>query len=229
MGPINGGPINLAHARLRHTFLRFATLTGADLRGADLADADLREARLERADLSGADLSNAQLDGVDFANASLAGANLCGASLAGARNLTTAQLHVAEGDAATVLPANVERPLIWTVSQGMDSQPIVARSAPRRGEEPATESRHSRLIPDSNLTILASAPLCTSFRRAPATDQHENNEIQGWREDDKHWPKRLGEDIEHLVPRQTQRHQENARQRSGRAAEKTKRADNKKS
>jgi hypothetical protein len=141
MGPINGGPINLAHARLRHTFLRFATLTGADLRGADLADADLREARLERADLSGADLSNAQLDGVDFANASLAGANLCGASLAGARNLTTAQFHVAEGDAATVLPANVERPLIWTVSQGMDSQPIVARSAPRRGEETRSEEQ----------------------------------------------------------------------------------------
>ncbi|WP_280139290.1 pentapeptide repeat-containing protein [Methyloceanibacter marginalis] len=141
MGPINGGPINLAHARLRHAFLRFATLTGADLRGADLADADLREARLERADLSGADLSDAQLDGVDFANARLAGANLCGASLAGARNLTTAQLHEAEGDAATVLPANVERPLIWTVSQRMDSQPMAARPAPRRGEEARTEEQ----------------------------------------------------------------------------------------
>ena len=131
MGPINGGPINLAHARLRHAFLRFATLTGADMRGADLADADLREARLERADLSGADLSDAQLDGVDLADA----------SLAGARNLTTAQLHEAEGDAATVLPANVERPLIWTVSQGMDSQSMVARSAPRRGEEARAEER----------------------------------------------------------------------------------------
>jgi Pentapeptide repeats (8 copies) len=141
MGPINGGPINLAHARLRHAFLRYATLTRADLRGADLADTDLREARLEGADLSGADLSDAVLDGADLSGAKLIGANLCGASLANARNLTMAQLHEAEGDAATVLPANVERPLIWTVAQGVDSQSAATRPMPRRFEEPREEER----------------------------------------------------------------------------------------
>lgn len=139
MGPINGGPINLARARLRHAFLRYATLTGADLRGADLADTDLREARLEGADLTGADLSDAMLDRADLTGASLAGANLCGASLADVRNLTSAQLHEAEGDARTVLPPNAERPLIWTVTQVVDSQPAITRSAPRRIEQPREE------------------------------------------------------------------------------------------
>jgi hypothetical protein len=141
MSPINGGPVDLADARLRHAFLRFATLTGADLRRADLADTDLREARLNGADLSGADLSDAALEGADLAGASLAGANLCGASLANARNLTTAQLHEAEGDAATVLSPNVERPLIWTVAQGMESEPRVTRATPGRIEEPREEER----------------------------------------------------------------------------------------
>jgi hypothetical protein len=131
-GPINGGPIDLAHARLRHAVLRYATLTEANLEGADLADTDLRDARLERADLSGADLSDALLDRVDFAGANLAGANLCGASLLDARNLTKAQLHEAEGDIRTLLPAHLERPLIWTVGQ-MESP--AARVSPRRVEE----------------------------------------------------------------------------------------------
>jgi hypothetical protein len=139
LGPINGGPINLAYARLRHAVLRFATLTAADLGGADLADTDLRDARLEGANLVGADLSDALLDRADFAGANLSGANLCGASLADARNLTKAQLHEAEGDARTVLPADVERPLIWTVAQGVDSQATIARPAPRRAEETRDE------------------------------------------------------------------------------------------
>jgi Pentapeptide repeats (8 copies) len=147
MGPINGGPINFAHARLRHAYLRSATLTGADLRGADLADSDLSDARLEGADLSGADLSDACLEGADLARANLAGANLCGASLAKARNLTTAQLHEAEGDAATVLPPDVERPLIWTVTQVVDSRPAIARAASRRVEtEQNEEPRQSEHI-----------------------------------------------------------------------------------
>jgi pentapeptide repeat protein len=141
LGPINGGPINLAHARLRHASLRYATLTGADLRGADLADTDLRDARLERADLSGADLSDALLDRADLAGADLTAANLCGANLAETRNLTTAQLHAAEGDAATVLPAHVERPLIWTVSQVVDSQPIAVRPANGRHAETRENDR----------------------------------------------------------------------------------------
>ena len=137
LGPINGGPINLSHARLRHAFLRNATLTAANLEGADLADTNLIDARLEGANLSGADLSEALLDRADFAGASLAGADLCGASLRDARNLTKAQLHEAEGDAATVLPAHLERPLIWTVGQGIDASP--ARQAPR--QEPLADER----------------------------------------------------------------------------------------
>lgn len=125
MGPISGGPINLARARLRDASFCFATLTGADLSGADLANADLRDARLEGADLTGAELSEALLDRADLAGATLTGANLCGVSLADVRNLTTAQLHEAEGDATTVLPPGIERPLIWTVASVVDSQPPV--------------------------------------------------------------------------------------------------------
>jgi len=139
LGPINGGPINLAHARLRHASLRYATLTGADLRGADLADSDLSDARLEGADLSGADLSDAVLARADLRGADLSATNLCGVNLAEARNLTTAQLYGAEGDARTMLPANVERPLIWTVAHAVDSQPVVVRPAPGRLAEPREE------------------------------------------------------------------------------------------
>jgi len=146
MGPINGGPINLARARLRHASLRFATLTGADLRGADLADTDLRDARFEGADLTGADLSDAMLDRAELAGACFAGANLCGASLAEARNLTAAQLHEAEGDAATVLPPHVERPLIWTVTQMADSQPAIRTTAPRRIEQPREEPQQTEHV-----------------------------------------------------------------------------------
>ena len=127
MGPINGGPIDLAYARLRHAFLRFATLTGANLQGADLADTDLREARLEGANLAGADLSGAVLTGADLADADLTSANLCGADLSDVRNVTVAQLHAAEGDKTTILPASVDRPLIWTVAQIDDARPAVIR------------------------------------------------------------------------------------------------------
>jgi hypothetical protein len=141
LGPINGGPINLAYARLRHAFLRFATLTGASLEGADLADTDLRDARLEGANLAGADLSDALLDRADFAGARLVGTNLCGASLLDARNLTKAQLHEAEGDAATVLPEHLERPLIWTVGQVIDVPATISGTATRHSEEPQEEER----------------------------------------------------------------------------------------
>ena len=146
LGPINGGPINLEHARLRHAFLQYATLTGANLEGADLADTDLRDSRLEGANLSGADLSDARLDRADFAGANLSGANLRGASLLEARNLTKAQLHEAEGDATTVLPEHLERPLIWTVGQIVDAPAIDAQigvtgAAPIQVEEPRKQKR----------------------------------------------------------------------------------------
>jgi hypothetical protein len=144
LGPINGGPINLAYARLRHAFLRFATLTRANLEGADLADTDLRDARLEGANLAGADLSDALLERVDLAGAIFAGANLCGAKLVDVRNLTKAQLHEAEGDAFTVLPDCLERPLIWTVAQVMDTPASLVQPEPRRIEEPREEEPPQR-------------------------------------------------------------------------------------
>lgn len=161
-GPINGGPINLAYTRLRSAVLRYATLTQAKLEGADLADTDLRDARLDHADLSGADLSDALLDRADFAGANLSGANLCGASLADARNLTKAQLHEAEGDVRTVLPAHLERPLIWTVGQ-MDAQ--TARVSPRRAEE-VREEEAPRM--GERTSWLVGGP--QSARRAPRSD-----------------------------------------------------------
>ncbi len=152
MGPINGGPINLAQARLRNASLRFATLTGANLRGADLADADLRDARLEGADLTGAELSKAHLDREDLAGASLTGANLCGVSLVGVRNLSTAQLHEAEGNASTVLPPYVDRPLIWTVTSAVDSQPLTTSSSERLAPGPLSS-------PSSVALAIESAPI----------------------------------------------------------------------
>ena len=139
LGPINGGPVNLSHARLRNAVLRFATLTGANLEGADLAGADLRDARLERANLAGADLSDARLKRANLADANLSGANLCGANLAEARNLTKSQLHEAEGDASTVLPDYLERPLIWTVGEVGETAPKISSPAPCQDEVPQEE------------------------------------------------------------------------------------------
>lgn len=151
LGPINGGPIDLAHARLSHAFLQYATLTGANLERADLAGADLRDARLEGANLSGADLRDAFLDRADFAGANLSGANLRGVNLREVRHLTKGQLHEAEGDASTLLPEHLERPLIWTVGQVVDTQVMdrpavdaqvsVTRAAPIQVEEPREEKR----------------------------------------------------------------------------------------
>jgi hypothetical protein len=172
LGPINGGPINLAHARLRDAFLRFATLTKANLTGADLADTDLREARLEGANLAGADLSDAALDRADLADANLAGANLCGASLAGVRNLTKAQLHEAEGNAFTVLPDYLERPLIWTVAQGVEKPASIVRPEPRRIEERHEEKRPRR---GEHISWLVGGPRASgraSRTDAPLGDPH---------------------------------------------------------
>jgi len=144
LGPINGGPINLAYARLRDAFLRFATLTKANLEDADLTDADLRDARLEGANLAGANLSNALLERADLTGANLAGANLCGATLLDVRGLTKAQLHEAEGDALTVLPDYLERPLIWTVGQVVDQPESIVRPEPRHIEEPREEEHPQR-------------------------------------------------------------------------------------
>ena len=87
---------------------RGADLAGADLRGTDLHGATLRGALLIGADLQGADLRQADLLGTD-----LRGSDLRGADLTGALFLTQPQLEAARGDAATTVPASLERPAHW--------------------------------------------------------------------------------------------------------------------
>jgi hypothetical protein len=100
---------------------RGADLIGARLRGADLRGADLRGAYLIGADLRGADLREADLVGAD-----LRGAELRGADLTGALFVTQAQLESARGDATTVVPARLRRPLHWAVRT---AGPAARRSA----------------------------------------------------------------------------------------------------
>jgi len=76
-----------------------ADLSGADLRGAYLIAADLTGARLDRTDLIGADLRDARLHGADLSTALY---------------VTQPQLNAALGDAATRLPAALQRPSHWT-------------------------------------------------------------------------------------------------------------------
>nr|WP_243716328.1 pentapeptide repeat-containing protein [Actinomadura darangshiensis] len=87
---------------------RGADLIGAKLRNADLRGADLRGAYLIAADLRGADLRAADLIGADLRDADLRGADLTGALF-----LTRPQLASARGDAATRLPAGLDRPAHW--------------------------------------------------------------------------------------------------------------------
>jgi hypothetical protein len=87
---------------------RGADLMGADLRGADLRRAGLRGAYLIGADLRGADLRTADLLGAD-----LRAADLRGADLRDALFLTRPQLTAARGDAATRIPAGLDRPAHW--------------------------------------------------------------------------------------------------------------------
>ena len=92
---------------------RGADLVGARLRGADLRAACLRGAYLIGADLRGADLSRADLLGADLRAADLSGTRL-GSSLF----LPRPQLAAARGDAATTIPAWLERPGHWSVRLG---------------------------------------------------------------------------------------------------------------
>ncbi|MFI9720056.1 pentapeptide repeat-containing protein [Streptomyces sp. NPDC052396] len=87
---------------------RGADLMGARLAGAKLRGANLRGAYLIAADLRKADLREADVIGADFRDADLSGADLTGSIF-----LTQAQLNAARGDAATRLPAGLERPAHW--------------------------------------------------------------------------------------------------------------------
>ncbi len=86
-------------------------LAGRDLRAEHLRGADLRGRLLIAADLRGADLSAADLLGADLRDADLRGAQLADAIF-----LTQPQVTAARGDAATTLPARIDRPRHWLVS-----------------------------------------------------------------------------------------------------------------
>jgi hypothetical protein len=85
-----------------------ADLAGGSLRDADLVRANLRGSLLIEADLSGADLDRADLLGAD-----LRGADVRGARLAGSLFLTQVQVNATDGDAATTIPPELERPGHW--------------------------------------------------------------------------------------------------------------------
>jgi uncharacterized protein YjbI with pentapeptide repeats len=87
---------------------RDADLAGRSLRRADLRRHDLHNALLIAADLSGADLRKADLRGADTRDCDLRGADLTDCLF-----LSTAQLHGARGDAATKIPAHLDRPAHW--------------------------------------------------------------------------------------------------------------------
>ncbi len=99
----------LARAGTPARDLRGADLIGKKLRGADLTGADLRSAYLIGADLRGATLDRADVIGADFRAADLRGADLSAALF-----LTQPQAAAAVGDAATRLPAGLDRPPHWT-------------------------------------------------------------------------------------------------------------------
>jgi hypothetical protein len=90
------------------TSLRGADRVGADLRGADLRGADLSGALLLGTDLRDADLREAMVLGAD-----LRGARLDGADLSTAIYLTQNQAGGTQGDAATRIPARIDRPAHW--------------------------------------------------------------------------------------------------------------------
>jgi hypothetical protein len=88
---------------------RGADLMGKDLRGARLRGASLRGAYLIGADLRGADLRTADLLGAD-----LRAADVRGTDLGECLFLTQPQVEAAIGDAATRIPAALNRPAHWS-------------------------------------------------------------------------------------------------------------------
>lgn len=73
----------------------------------------MRVDRDERAWLIGANLSGADLRLADLTGADLRAANLSGADLTDSIFLTQSQLHAADGDRDTKLPAALSRPPHW--------------------------------------------------------------------------------------------------------------------
>ncbi|MGV1013821.1 MAG: pentapeptide repeat-containing protein [Methyloceanibacter sp.] len=128
-------------ANLRGARMHAVSLTDADFAGADFTGADLLHARLQAANLAGANFSHARLDHADFAGANLKGANLAGASLEHAKNLTSAQLETAKGDASTSLPPHLEGTVSWSPARRERRAPAFesrtgARGRPRHDPAP---------------------------------------------------------------------------------------------
>ena len=91
--------------------LRRTDLAGRDLRGEHLVAADLRGALLIGADLRGADLTDADVLGADLRGAAAGGADLTATLF-----LTQFQVNAARGDLTTALPAWLDRPSHWVIS-----------------------------------------------------------------------------------------------------------------
>ena len=110
VGPLLSRVSETVRADIPH---RGADRIGADLIGARLAGADLHGISLRGAYLIGADLSGADLRGADLLGADLRGADLRRARLTDTLFSTNSQVAAAVGDAATTLPAFLQRPLHW--------------------------------------------------------------------------------------------------------------------
>jgi hypothetical protein len=85
-----------------------ADLMGKNLTSRRLCGADLRGAYLIAADLRGSDLSGVDLLGADFRDT-----RLDGADLSKSLYVTQPQLNAAQGNQATLLPPDLERPSHW--------------------------------------------------------------------------------------------------------------------
>ncbi len=145
----------LQGANLTGAVLERANLTGAWLERANLTDAWLIEANLTDAGLGGANLTDAGLGGANLTDARVGGANLTRAGLGGANltdagGLTQAQVEAALGDAATRLPAGLERPARWAADQeaAPDTTPAgqgLADAASASGATPPPRACRPRL------------------------------------------------------------------------------------
>jgi len=128
-GPDAGGPIDLSRANLRR---------------AALGGAELFNARLDDADLSGADLRGANLGRADLTGAKLVGANLSGAWLGDARGLTQAQIELARGHGATLLPDYLTMPPAWLGEEPAAASSDAAEAGTGKADEAADKGADRR-------------------------------------------------------------------------------------
>jgi hypothetical protein len=119
---LEGANLERAHleeANLTDAFLERARLEGAHLEGARLGGAHLEQAYLWGAHLEGANLVEAHLEGASLVDAQfderarLGDARLEGTNLVGA-TISQRHLESAFGNAATLLPAELSRPVSWS-------------------------------------------------------------------------------------------------------------------